>query len=171
MYPDGTERPIAYASRTLTPSERNYGKRSSLSGVWHTEVPSIPLWSGVSAVYKPQTIILGPKTGIPSLAAARLQRWALILSAYKYQIQFRPTKAHGNANGLSRLPLKNGMGSVSIGAHFHYLSDGCFTSDLKADSRSYSLSPNFVPCAALHKSWLTCSVEGTNHTALLVQKA
>ena len=31
-----------------------------------------------------------------------------------YQIQFRPTKAHGNADGLSRLPLKNSMGSDSV---------------------------------------------------------
>ena len=36
--------------------------------------------------HKPLTTILGPKAGIPSLAAARLQRWALLLSSYKYQI-------------------------------------------------------------------------------------
>ena len=29
-------------------------------------------------------------------------RWALILSAYSYE---KPTAAHGNADGLSRLPL------------------------------------------------------------------
>ena len=49
--------------------------------------------------------ILGHKAGIPSLTAARLQRWALILSAYSYTIEFRPTKQHANADGLSRLPL------------------------------------------------------------------
>ena len=56
--------------------------------------------------HKPLTTILGPKTGIPSLAAARIQRWALMLSGYKYQIN-KPTKCHGNADGLSRLPLKS----------------------------------------------------------------
>ena len=49
---------------------------------------------------------MGPKQGIPTLAAARLQRWALILAAYSYDIEFRPTGQHGNADGLSRLPLK-----------------------------------------------------------------
>ena len=49
--------------------------------------------------------ILGHKAGIPSLTAARLQRWALILSAYSYTIEFRPNKQHANADGLSRLPL------------------------------------------------------------------
>ena len=51
------------------------------------------------------TTILGPKTGVPPLAAARLQRWALLLSAYEYDLEFRPTAQHANADGLSRLPL------------------------------------------------------------------
>ena len=55
--------------------------------------------------HKPLTAILGSKKGVPSLAAARLQRWPLLLSAYSYEIQFKPTQAHGNADGLSRLPL------------------------------------------------------------------
>lgn len=55
--------------------------------------------------HKPLTAILGPKKGIPSLAAARLQRWAVHLSAYQYEIIFKPTEAHANADGLSRLPL------------------------------------------------------------------
>ena len=54
---------------------------------------------------------MGHKRGIPSLAAARLQRWALILSAYSYVIEFRPTKQHANADGLSRLPLGNCHGA------------------------------------------------------------
>ena len=55
--------------------------------------------------HKPLTTILGPKKGIPLIAAARLQRWALTLSAYSYDIRFRHTSEHGNADGLSRLPL------------------------------------------------------------------
>jgi len=48
--------------------------------------------------------ILGPKKHIPTLAALRMQRWALLLSVYNYQIEYQPTTAHGNADGLSRLP-------------------------------------------------------------------
>ena len=37
--------------------------------------------------HKPLTTILGPKKGIPVVAASRLQRWAMLLAAYTYDIQ------------------------------------------------------------------------------------
>ena len=55
--------------------------------------------------HKPLTTILNPKKGIPPLSAARLQRWAVILSAYNYKIEYKSTQTHSNADGLSRLPL------------------------------------------------------------------
>ena len=57
--------------------------------------------------HKPLTSIFGPKKGVPTIAAARLQRWALKLAAYSYEIQFRRTEEHSNADGLSRLPLQH----------------------------------------------------------------
>lgn len=54
--------------------------------------------------HKPLTVIFGPKKGVPTLAAARLQRWAIILSAYLYDVIFRPTGEYSNADMLSRLP-------------------------------------------------------------------
>ncbi len=53
----------------------------------------------------PLTTILGPLTGIPSLTAARLQRWALLLSAHSYDIRYHKGHSHYNADGLARLPL------------------------------------------------------------------
>ena len=39
------------------------------------------------------------------MTAARLQRYELLLSAHDYSIEYRSTTKHGNADGLSRLPL------------------------------------------------------------------
>ena len=58
--------------------------------------------------HKPFTTVLGSKKSIPPLAAARLQKWALLLSAYSYEIKWKPTREHANADGLSRLPLPCG---------------------------------------------------------------
>ena len=55
--------------------------------------------------HKPLTTLLGPKTSVPTLAASRMQRWTLVLSAYSYTIEYRPTTQHTNADALSRLPL------------------------------------------------------------------
>ena len=57
--------------------------------------------------HKPLTTIFKPKRGTPPLAAPHLQRWSLILSAYSYNIEYRSTEAHANADSLSRLPLKS----------------------------------------------------------------
>ena len=55
--------------------------------------------------HKPLLTIFHPAKGIPETAASRLQRWAIILSAYDFVVQYKPTTKHGNADGLSRLPL------------------------------------------------------------------
>ena len=54
--------------------------------------------------HKPLIMLFGAKTGIPTLSAARMQRWRLILSAYDYNIEYRKSTDHANADALSRLP-------------------------------------------------------------------
>ena len=112
VQPDGSEKPIAFASRTLTPSERNYAQieKEALALVFGVKKFHQFLYGRKFSLvtdHKPLMAILGPKKGIPSLAAARLQRWAVLLSAYQYEIQFKPTQSHGNADALSRLPLQS----------------------------------------------------------------
>ena len=110
VFSDGTERPVAFASRTLSPSEQNYSQleKEALSLVFGIQRFHQYLYGRKFSLvtdHKPLTTILGPKTGIPSMAAAHLQRLALLLSAYSYSIEFKPTQDHGNADGLLRLPL------------------------------------------------------------------
>ena len=57
--------------------------------------------------HQPLLTILGPKRGLPTLAAARIQRWAIALAAYVYDVIYRSTLKHTNADGFSRLPLKD----------------------------------------------------------------
>ena len=41
----------------------------------------------------------------PTMASARVQQWALTLSCYDYEIQYRPGAQQGNADACSRLSL------------------------------------------------------------------
>ena len=53
--------------------------------------------------HQPLVTILGPKTGVPQLAAARMQRWSLISAAYQNEIEYRKSAEHANADALSKL--------------------------------------------------------------------
>ena len=77
MQMDGSERPTAFASRVLTSSERNYAQ---------VEKEAQALIFAAKKFHQPLLSIFGPKKGIPPLAAAKLQRWAILLSAYTYDI-------------------------------------------------------------------------------------
>ena len=55
--------------------------------------------------HKPLTAIFSPTKAIPAMTAARLQRYALFLSGFDYEIEHRSSTQRCNADGLSRLPL------------------------------------------------------------------
>lgn len=110
IMPTGEERPIAFASRTLNQAERNYAQieREALGIVFGVRKFHQYLYGRKFTLltdHRPLTTIFGSHTGIPSLAASRMQRWALLLSAHDYDIKYRKAELHANADGLSRLPL------------------------------------------------------------------
>ena len=110
ILPNGDEKPVAFASRSLSQSEKNYSQidKETLALIYGVRKFHNYLFGRKFTLvtdHKPLTSIFGPKKGVPSVAAARLQRWALLLTAYDYDIEFRSTSAHGNADALSRLPL------------------------------------------------------------------
>ena len=120
---DGEERPIAYASRTLTASEKNYAQieKEGLSIVYGVKKFHKYLYGRrfeLHTDHKPLVTIFGPKKGIPPLAALRMQRWALILLAYTYDIVYRKSADHCNADGLSRLPWHQSDVATETGIYY-----------------------------------------------------
>ena len=107
--PDGTECPIAFTSCALSASEVNYAQieKEALSVVLGVKWFHTYLYGrGFTLLtdHKPLHHF-GTKEGAPTLAAACLQRWAVLFSAYCYDIRYKSTREHANADCLSRLPL------------------------------------------------------------------
>lgn len=105
----GGERPVAYVSRSLNDAERNYSQidKEALAIIFCLEKLHQFLYGRKFTLrtdHKPLVSIFGPKQGIPAMVASRLQRWAIKLSAYTYDIEYVSTKDNG-ADGLSRLPV------------------------------------------------------------------
>lgn len=126
--PDGQEHPIAYASRTLSPAEKNYSQieKEALSLVYGVKKFHQYLWGrkfNLITDHKPLLTLFGEHKGLPTMAAARIQRWAIILSAYDYHIIYRQSEEHGNADGLSRVPLPEttDAGTEPMTAYLHAL--------------------------------------------------
>ncbi|KII72917.1 Transposon Tf2-6 polyprotein [Thelohanellus kitauei] len=110
-YEDGSERPIANASKTLNQSQRNYAQihREALAIIYALGKFHQFLYGREFIIvtdHKPLLSLFGMNRPTPTMAANRLARWANILSRYDYKIEYRNTKEHGNADALSRLADK-----------------------------------------------------------------
>lgn len=106
---NGSEQPVAYASRSLQPAEQKYAQieREALAIVFAVKRFHQYVYGRDFTLvtdHQPLCKILGPKEGVPPLAAARMQRWALLLSAYQYKIEFISGKSNTCADCMSRLP-------------------------------------------------------------------
>jgi hypothetical protein len=109
--PDGSERPVAYASRSLTQTEKKFAQieKEALGLYWGVRKFQ-PYLEGRRFILitdnKPLKYIMDPGKAVPVTTAARLQRWCLFLGAFAYQIEYLGSKQHANCDGLSRLPLR-----------------------------------------------------------------
>lgn len=105
--PIGSDKPIAYASRTLNDSETNYStiEKELLAIVWGTKYFRPYLFGRKFKVitdHKPLQWLMNLKE--PN---SRLTRWRLKLSEYNYTIIYKTGKANTNADALSRIEIYN----------------------------------------------------------------
>ena len=112
--PDGSEHPIACASRSLTQPERNYSQLekeglSCIFGVnkFHSYLFGHPF--DLITDHKPLLALLNEHMPTSPQASARVFQWSLLsllLSAYQYTMKFRCTSEHNNADALSQVPMR-----------------------------------------------------------------
>ncbi|XP_060085398.1 uncharacterized protein K02A2.6-like [Ylistrum balloti] len=110
VFKNGSERPIAFASRSLSKSERAYSQidKEALGIFWSVQKFHTYLYGRHFTLitdHKPLVRIFHPEKSVPTMTASRLQRYAIYLAGHNYEIIYRNTHDHGNADALSRLPL------------------------------------------------------------------
>ena len=104
-HPDGTTHPIAYASRTVQPHERNYGitELEALAVVWSVKHFRQYLYGHKCHIFTDHEALKALlNTPHPS---GKLARWGLLLQELDLTIHYVPGKKNPRADALSRSPL------------------------------------------------------------------
>ncbi len=107
LHPDGVERVIAFASRTLSTSERKYSavEKEALACVWAVEKWRTYVWGHrftLRTDHQALTTLLSTR-GMDR-AGMRVARWSARLLCFQYDVQYRPGKQNCVADCLSRMP-------------------------------------------------------------------
>ena len=110
---NGIEKPIAFASRKLSGAELNYSQidREALSAVFGCLKFKYFLLGrnfDLRVDHKPLLGLFGKGKRVPVNANARVQRWALLLSQFSYDMYHKSGASNVVADMLSRLPIKDG---------------------------------------------------------------
>ena len=110
---------MAFASRSLAPAERKYSQLDKetlaiIVGVRKFQQYLIGRHFVIQSDHKPLQYLFKETNATPMMASARIQRWALILTAYDYEVAYKPGQHHANADVLSRLPLLDTPPSVPV---------------------------------------------------------
>ncbi|XP_054267071.1 uncharacterized protein K02A2.6-like [Macrosteles quadrilineatus] len=111
-YEDGLERPIAFASRTLLPAEKQYSNidREALAIMFGLRKFHQYVYGRKFTLvtdHKPLQRIFGNMRDLPKVLNNRLVRWALQLNQYNYDIEYRKEEDNVCADVLSRLPIED----------------------------------------------------------------
>ncbi|KAJ1522456.1 hypothetical protein ONE63_001646 [Megalurothrips usitatus] len=105
------ERPLAYASRTLSKAERNYSQLDLEACAIIFGLKKFHLYvygrenMKIYTDHRPLLGIFQSGQPTPEHLSPRMTRWALFMKAYDYTLCYRPGDKNGNADMLSRLPL------------------------------------------------------------------
>ena len=118
MY-DGSEKPIAFASRSLAPAEKRYAQldKEGLASVFGVKKFHHYLFGHhftILSDHKPLQHLFSETRPVPVMPSARIQKWVLTLSTYSYTIAYKPGGDYINVDVLSRLPLPEAPSDVPL---------------------------------------------------------
>ncbi|XP_052754781.1 uncharacterized protein K02A2.6-like [Galleria mellonella] len=108
IMPDNKERPIAFASRSLTSAEKGYSQldKEAAALIWGLKKFFHYCYGRKITLIidnQPLARILHPEKPMPTTTAVRLLHYANFLAGFDYNIKVRKSTEHANADYFSRL--------------------------------------------------------------------
>ena len=102
---DGSKHPIAFASCSLNDTEKKYQKveKKGLALVFGIQkFHKYIFWRNITLLTDRKLLLglLKAEKGIPAMAS-KMQRYALKLAAYQYDLQYQERSKHSNTDALS----------------------------------------------------------------------
>lgn len=124
-FPNNSIKPVAFISRALSKSEKNYStiEKEALAIVFCvTKLKQYLLgnYFVLQTDHKPLITIFGENKGLPLMAAARIQRWAFILSGFNYSIEYVKGK-NNDADNLSRLLQFENESTINENSYINFV--------------------------------------------------
>lgn len=109
---DGSERVLQFASQALSDTRKKYSQidKEAYAIVFAIKKFHQYLWGRRFTLltdHAPLVQIFSEKKSLPLYSAMRMQHYAIFLQGFNYEIKYRNTKLHANADCLSRLPIQS----------------------------------------------------------------
>lgn len=164
----GELRPVLHASRTLAPAERNYSQicREGLAIVFAVNRFHDYLYGNKFTLVtdcKPLASIFHENKAIPSMASNRLQRWAVILSAYDYKVKCISSKHNCVADSLSRIPVIEESREYKTESYISFISEQA-PIDFKMVAKHTASDKKLQKLMqAIKSNWLYCKDKDLNN--------
>ena len=123
---DGEDHPVAFASCTLTDSQKSYSQieKEAFSIVFGLKRFHQFLYGRSFVIitdHQPLLSFFAPDRPVPAKQQLSYSGWALIISSYKYSLEYRCSATHANADVMSRLPLPDKWEPKTENSECHFL--------------------------------------------------
>ena len=157
-----SSQPICYASRTLSPTEKNYSQldKEALSiifGVTRFQQYLFGRHFTILTDHKPLIYLFNPHRSVPQMVSACIQRWSLILGAHSYNIHYQPGKDHGNVIVSVAYHCQYILSKyqyLEMSFHFLWLQNHCPSTLLEALRKLHVAHPGICQMKSLARGYV-----------------
>ena len=159
------DHPVFYMSRKLTASESKYSniEREALAIVWCTNrARSFLLGRKFKLIsdHLPLHFLFNPHSALPKVTSARIQRWALHMAAFDYEIEYMKGEKIPHTDALNRLDFETEADEIPNDdeSFIHWVDTDVLQLDQIRDESTKDKLLSYIFKRVKRNRWSNCSV-------------